>query len=170
MQGALTMKTALCAVLLLLTTPWTLAAPASPQHYHVLKKIAEYVNASDRCGKAAQAQGLPGDDVIDELRRYSSADVERFLITRGLLMQKQCERPELTDLAYTILIHEGVELEKETQDAIEAIKVLAFPSTIRKSEQLYQSLPEDMRNSFERFEYFNSPFDNRKVRDLLQGQ
>lgn len=161
----------LCSILLFIATSSTLAAPStSPQHYHVLKKIAEYVNASERCRNDAQENGLPRESIIGELRKYDPADVERFLIARGTIMQEKCEWPELTELAYTILTYEDVELEKDTQDAIAAIKVLAFPSTVRKAKQIYQSLPEDMRHSLEKFEYFNQPFDDEKVYDLLHKQ
>lgn len=160
-------KTAL-VIAFLMVTQISIASPPSEKHHYITQKIAKYLTAAERCAESSKVRELPDEDVLAQLDRYQPKDVERFLITRSFLLLKECEKPELTDLAYAILVLEDSEISEETQKTISAIKVLAFASQNREFEKLYESLPEDMRNSLEKVGYFNEPFSNKKLRSMTQ--
>lgn len=156
------------AIGLLVLTQLSVASPPSEKHHYITQKIAKYLTVAERCVDSSKARKLPGKDVIEQINEYERKDVEKFLITRSFLMLKECEKPELTDLAYAILILEDSKISEETQQAISAIKVLAFASQNYEFERLYESLPKNMRDSLEKIEYFQEPFSNKKIRSITQ--
>lgn len=158
-------KLTLAIGLLVLTQ---LSVASSPKHHYITQKIAKYLTVAERCVDSSKARKLPGKDVIEQINEYERKDIEKFLITRSFLMLKECEKPELTDLAYAILILEDSKISEETQQAISAIKVLAFASKNYEFEKLYESLPKNMRDSLEKIEYFQEPFSSKKIRSMTQ--
>lgn len=154
----------------LLLTASTLSAAEMPDsnHYYITGKIAEYSQAFDRCNQIAEGRPLPDDQLIEKLADFTQPDVERLLMSKAVLLRQECEKPELTELAYAILITEGDELQQQTRDAISAIKVLAFSGDIRKFEEIYQSLPGKITRTLEKADYFDQPFDDRKILEAIR--
>ena len=133
-------------------------------------KIAEYTQAFDRCNKISEGRDLPSDHIVADLTEFSQRDVERFLMSKAALVRRECEKPELTELAYAILITENDELQQQTRDAISAIKVLAFSGDIRKFQVIYQSVPAGVRHTLEETDYFDQPFDDRTIFKVIREQ
>ena len=156
--------------LLLILSMSSVAEAPNGDHYYITGKIAEYTQAFDRCNRIAEARDLPGEQVISKLAEFSQRDVERFLMSKAALLRQECEKHELTELAYAILITETGDLEQKTREAISVIKVLAFPVGIRKFQVIYQSVPTEIRQALEGTGYFNRPFDDRKVLDAIRNR
>lgn len=155
----------LCVFALVLSNP--VAAASGGHHQYITDKIAHYTSAFERCKNAADDRAQPGDDVVSKLTEYPKARVERFLMTRSDLAMQECTKPESLELAYAILITETLDMEQQTRDAISAIKELAFSGDNRRLELMYLSLPEEMRQSLEQLGYFQKPFDDRVVLEMV---
>ena len=153
---------------LMTLAPWSSAKTPDSNHHYITSKIAMYSQAFDRCKKAAESRSHPSDAIIEKLKDLPRRDVERFLMSKSILVLHECEKPEITELAYAIVITEGEDLQRQTIEAISAIKILAFSGAYRKFKGIYQSVPEDMRRSLEGLEYFDRPFDDRLLLDVLQ--
>jgi len=137
-------------------------------HYYITGKIAEYTQAFDRCNQIAESRDLPSKEIIAKLTDFTQRDIERLLMSKAALLRQECEKPELTELAYAILITENEELQQQTREAISAIKVLAFSGDIRKFQAIYQSVPAEIRQTLEDIGYFDRPFDDRKLLDAIR--
>lgn len=128
----------------------SIAEAPDDNHYFITGKIAEYTQAFDRCDKAAKGRELPSNRIIAKLANFTQSDIERLLMSKAVLVRQECEKPELTELAYAILIIESEELQQQTLDAISAIKVLAFSGDVRKFQAIYQSVPAEFRQKLEK--------------------
>jgi len=149
--------------LLLTLSSLSVADAPDGNHYYITGKIAEYTQAFDRCNQIARARSLPGEQIMAKLTRFSQHEIERFLMSKAALLRQECEKTELMELAYAILITETDELQQQTREAISAIKVLAFSGDIRKFQAIYQSVPTEIRQTLEGTDYFGRPFDDRKI-------
>ena len=89
-------------------------------------------------------------------------------MSKAALLRQACEKTELTELAYAILITENEELQQQTREAISAIKVIAFSGDIQKFQAIYQSVPAEIRQTLEDIGYFDRPFDDRKLLDTIR--
>ncbi|MFC7296765.1 hypothetical protein [Marinobacter aromaticivorans] len=152
---------------LLLSLSTLSAAAPDENHHYITGKIVEYTQAFDRCNQIVEGRELPNKKIITKLTDFTQRDIERLLISKAALLRKECERPELTELAYAILITETEELQQQTREAISAIKVLAFPGDVRKLQVIYQSVPIEIRQTLEEIDYFDRPFDDRKLLDAI---
>lgn len=152
----------------ILLAPWAWAADASHNHHYVTAKIAEYLVASESCRRSALERGAPDKETVQVMSRFDSAAVERFLMIRSVLAQRDCEQTELNALAYAILLVEDAALAEETSEAVSAIRSLAFDPQILVFEREYQNLPESMRVTLEALDYFKEPFDDIALRRSQQ--
>lgn len=149
--------------LLLALSSLSVAEAPDDNHHYIMSKIAEYTQAFDRCNQIAESRELPSKETIAKLTDFTQHDIERLLMSKAALLRQECEKPELTELAYAILITENEELQQQTREAISAIKVLAFSGDIRKFQAIYQSVPAQIRQTLEDIGYFDRPFDDRKL-------
>ncbi|AXS83597.1 MULTISPECIES: hypothetical protein [Marinobacter] len=154
--------------LLLALSSLSVAGAPDGNHYYITGKIAEYTQAFDRCNQIAESRDLPSKEIITKLTDFTQRDIERLLMSKAALLRQECEKPELTELAYAILITENEELQQHTREAISAIKVLAFSGDIRKFQAIYQSVPAEIRQTLEDIGYFDRPFDDRKLLDAIR--
>lgn len=154
--------------LLLALSSLSLAEAPDANHHYITSKIAAYTKAFDRCDQIAERRGLPGKEMIAKLSDFTQSDIQRLLMSKAALLRQECEKPELTELAYAILIMESEELQQQTREAISAIKVLAFSKDIRKFKRVYQSVPTEIRQTLEDLGYFDRPFDDRKLLDAIR--
>ena len=137
-------------------------------HHYLIGKIADYTQAFDRCKQIVEHRSYPEDMVIQRLKKFPKSDIERFLMSKSVLARHACEKPEITDLAYAILVLENESLQRQTRDAIAAIKVLAFSADDLRFQQVYRSTPKAIRLELEGLGYFDRPFDDRLLLDLIR--
>ena len=154
--------------LLLALSSLSVAEVLDENHDYIIGKIAEYTQAFNRCHQIAESRELPSKDIIAKLTDFTQRDIERLLMSKAVLLRQACEKPELTELAYAILITENEELQQQTREAISAIKVLAFSGDIQKFQAIYQSVPAEMRQTLEDVGYFDRLFDDRKLLDTIR--
>lgn len=154
--------------LLLALSSLSMAEAPDGNHHYITSKIAEYTQAFDRCNQIAESRDLPSKEIIAKLTDFTQRDIDRLLMSKAALLRQECEKPELTELAYAILIMENEELQQQTREAISAIKVLAFSGDIRKFQTIYQSVPAKIRQTLEDIGYFDRPFDDRKLLDAIR--
>ncbi|OEY67520.1 hypothetical protein [Marinobacter sp. X15-166B] len=154
--------------LLVALSSLSVAEAPDGNHHHITSKIAEYTQAFDRCNQLVKRRDLPSEEIIAKLTGFTQRDIERLLMSKAALLRHECEKPELAELAYTILITENEELQQQTREAISAIKVLAFSGDIRKFQAIYESVPAEIRRTLEEVGYFDRPFDDRKVLDAIR--
>lgn len=152
-----------------LCTSWSWASDRSQEELLIKTRIAQYLVASEDCRFSVVQRSAPDEQTVREMSRFDFADVERFLITRSVLAQRDCERNELGALAYTLLIMEGMPVSEETQEAISSVRTLAFDPQILVFEKEYRSLPSDLRASFEQLDYFKEPFDDVLLRQTQRA-
>lgn len=155
-------------VLSILLANWAWASDELQNHHYVTARIAEYLVASESCRRSALERGAPDHKTIQVMSRFDSAAVQRFLMIRSVLAQRDCEQAELNTLAYAILLLEDAALAKRTNEAISAIRDLAFDPQILVFEREYQNLPENMRATLEALDYFKEPFDDIALRQRQQ--
>lgn len=154
--------------LLLALSSLSVAEIPDGNHHYITSKIAEYTQAFDRCNQIVERRDLPSEEIIAKLTDFTQREIERLLMSKAALLRHECEKPELTELAYTILITENEELQQQTREAISAIKVLAFSGDVRKFQTIYESVPAEISQTLEGFGYFDRPFDDRKLLDAIR--
>ena len=154
--------------LLLALSSLSVAAALDGNHDYIIGKIAEYTQAFNRCNQIAENRELPSKDIIAKLTDFTQRDIERLLMSKAALLRQECEKTELTELAYAILITENEELQQQTREAISAIKLIAFSGDIQKFQAIYQSVPAEIRQTLEDIGYFDRPFDDRKLLDTIR--
>ncbi|PAV26181.1 hypothetical protein CF392_07325 [Tamilnaduibacter salinus] len=156
---------------LLAVSSWSMAAEAPDDHNrYITSKIAKYTQAFKRCQEVVNSRPGPGIRVVDTLKGFPLREVERLLMSKAVLLRHECEKPELTELAYAIVITEGKGLQPRTQKAISAIKTLAFSGDYRTFRKIYQSVPKEIRQDVEGIDYFDRPFDDRLVLEAVRGE
>ena len=156
-----------CLVGILLVN-WSWANDELQNHHYVTARIAEYLVASENCRRSALERDAPDHETVQVMSRFDSAAVERFLMIRSVLAQRDCEQAELNALAYAILLVEDAALAEETSEAVSAIRSLAFNPQMLVFEREYQNLPENMRATLEALDYFKEPFDDIALRQRQQ--
>ncbi|MBP2280748.1 hypothetical protein H4W00_001561 [Psychrobacter sp. PL19] len=85
-------------------TQWSTAKTPDSNHHYITSKIAMYTQAFERCKKTTESRSFPNDAIIEKLKDLPQRDVERFLMSKSILVLHECEKPEITELAYAIVI------------------------------------------------------------------
>jgi hypothetical protein len=117
----------------------------------------------------AAENGMPDSDVVDLLRQYEYEDVRAFLITRSAAMANECQKPHLTDLAYTIGMLEASTAYAEVDDLISSVKSLMYGKETWALKERYLQLPDDMRENLEAIPYFQEPFRDIPIIEKLES-
>ncbi|MCD1632125.1 hypothetical protein [Marinobacter shengliensis] len=120
------------------------------------------------CDSIASARVMPDSEVLDLLRQYEYEDVRVFLITRSAAMAEECQKPHLTDLAYTIGMLEASTAHTEVEDLIAGVKPLMYGKETWGLKEKYFQLPESMREELESIPYFQKPFRNIPIIEQLE--
>ena len=129
----------------------------------------QFWEAVERCGKLAANRSLPDESVIDHLRGYNIDDLRNFLITRGALVAETCEKPELSELAYAIVVLEGADVSGSAGKIVQTIKALVFGKETWVLKKKYLKLPAGIRQYFEKTEYFSKPFNDLAILRAIES-
>lgn len=145
----------------------TMARVSDDNFYFISSNIAEYTKAFDRCQKIIENRPYPDEAIIQKLKAFPQIEVERFLVSKSVFARHNCEKPEITDLAYAILMVENEQLLQKTKDIISASKILYFSVDYREFHIMYELVSGKMRQSLGNVDYFNQPFDDRLLLDFV---
>ncbi|SEB04157.1 hypothetical protein [Alkalimonas amylolytica] len=137
-------------------------------HSMLNNQIIKYLAAFDRCEKAALQRSLPEQAVIDTLMEVDDHTQLSFLLAVSFKARSKCERPELTELSYTILLAKQLDLKPKTLELIESIEGLAYSTEALRFYRIYSELPEAFIIQMEQFEYFKTPFDERAILESIE--
>lgn len=121
------------------------------------------------CDSIASARAMPDPKVLGFLRQYEYEDVRVFLITRSALMAEECQKPHLTDLAYTIGMLEASTVFSEVKNLIASVKPLMYGEETWALKERYLQLPEIIREELESIPYFQKPFRNIPIIEELES-
>lgn len=139
-----------------------------PQQY-IESNIERLESAIVECDSIASARAMPDSEVLDLLGQYEYEDVRVFLITRSAAMAEECQKPHLTDLAYTIGMLEASTAYSEVDDLISSVKPLMYGKETWAFKEKYFQLPESMREELESIPYFQKPFRNIPIIEELES-
>ena len=139
------------------------------EHQYIAGKIAAFNEAIERCEKVAANREAPPQSLINELKSYNLEDVRAFLITLNAKLTEDCQKPELTELAYAIGVLEGAEVTGKPKQILDNIKPLVFGQETWGLKERYMQLPEGMRNSLEKEPYFDKPFSDIEILTTLES-
>ena len=156
------------AFILLLTSLNCFGQTITEEHLYITTAIANYSDALERCNKIKSNRSRIDNKTLKILSNYEFSQVEVFLLTRSAMLEEQCVKQPLAELALAIHTLEPIELHSQTQKIIDEIKILVFNDyrwTMRKK---YQRLPAEMRNALEKCSYFKQPFDSHLIRNQLE--
>lgn len=145
------------------------ASSKSVSQQYIETKIQRLEAAIVECESIASARGMPDPEVLDLLRKYDHEDVRIFLITRSAAMAEECQKPSLTDLAYTIGMLEASTVYSEVEDLISSVKPLIYGKETWTIKERYYHLPESMRDELEAEPYFQEPFRNIPIIEMLEA-
>lgn len=141
----------------------------SVSRQYIESNIEQLESAIVECDSIASTRPMPDPDVLDALRQYEHEDVRVFLITRSAAMAEECQKPQLTDLAYTIGMLEASEAYSEVEDVIASVKPLIYGEETWALKERYFQLPERMRDELESIPYFQKPFRNIPIIERLES-
>lgn len=137
-------------------------------HEQINTQMLAYLAAFERCEQEAFQRELPEPKVLKALLKLDTKTQEQFLFARSFHVRNQCERPQLTELAYTLLLAEHADLMTATRELIEDIKILAFSNNTLRFKRLYDGLPADVVSNMEEYDYFQKPFNERTILEQLK--
>ncbi|OEY65479.1 hypothetical protein BG841_02740 [Marinobacter sp. X15-166B] len=143
------------------------AKSVSQQYIEI--NIQRLESAIAECDAIASARTMPDSKVLGLLRQYRYEDVRVFLITRSALMAEECQKPHLTDLAYTIGMLEASTVFSEVEDLIASVKPLMYGKETWAVKERYLQLSEIMREELESIPYFQRPFRNIPIIEALES-
>ncbi|NWO07611.1 MAG: hypothetical protein HLX50_18525 [Alteromonadaceae bacterium] len=139
------------------------------EHRYISGKIAAFGEAVERCEKVAANREAPPQSLINKLNNYELENVRTFLITLNAQLAEDCQKPELTELAYAIGVLEGAEVTGKPKQVLENIKPLVFGKETWGLKERYMQLPENMRKSLGQEEYFEKPFRDIEILNVLES-
>lgn len=141
----------------------------SVSQQYIETNIQRLESAIVECDSIASARAMPDSKVLDLLRQYEYEDVRVFLITRSALMAEECQKPHLTDLAYTIGMLEASTVFSEVEGLIASVKPLMYGNETWALKERYLQLPASMREELESISYFQKPFRNIPIIEELES-
>ena len=145
-------------------------ATASEARTHLEERVEAYEQAIERCEQQVRGRALPGDELLEQLRQYELKQVRVFLIARAQQRESQCERPELTELSYTIGMLKRLDLSEKMAGRLKAVEDLLYTPSPWRFRERYESLPESMREALESEAYFQEPFDGVAVLEAMSAE
>ena len=145
-------------------------ASASEARTHLEERVDAYEQAIERCEQQVRGRALPGDELLEQLRQYELKQVRVFLIARDQQLESQCERPELTELSYTIGMLKRLDLSEKTAGRLKAVEDLLYTPSPWRFRERYESLPESLREMLEKETYFQEPFDGVAVLEAMKAE
>ncbi|MCK7543578.1 hypothetical protein MLC59_05290 [Marinobacter bryozoorum] len=157
------MKILMTVSIMFLASAFSQAGERDIEHRYLAEKIADYGSAIERCEEKASSRDLPPSEVMDKLASLEPDMARGFLITSSAMAQRACEKPELTELAYTIGRLEGVDLSDKARAIIENTRPLIFGPGSWELERKYIELPESVKTDLMATGYFDEPFDDRRI-------
>lgn len=141
----------------------------SVSQQYIETNIQRLESAIMECDSIASARAMPDSEVLDLLRQYEYEDVRVFLITRSAAMAEECQKPHLTDLAYTIGMLEASTIYSEVEDLISSVKPLMYGKETWALKEKYFQLPNSIREELESIPYFQKPFRNIPIIEELES-
>ena len=130
-------------------------------------QIVDYFSAYDQCEAIALERKPPDANTLSTLLEFDVEVVTPMLHAASFEARRQCERPALTELAYTILLLENNGLDEPTKEVIEDIKTLVFSDQAIRFFKLYGEIPAEASTYLDQNDYFRLPFDERKILEHL---
>jgi len=163
-------KSAISLCLGLLSAACQAGGGASDAHRYIQTDIEQLEAAIIRCDEIAAEKAIPSAETLDLLRHYEYENVRVFLITRSAAMSEACQKPHLTDLAYTIGMLEASNAYMEVEDLISSVKSLMYGKETWALKERYFQLPEAMRKDLESIPYFQEPFRDIPIIKELESE
>ncbi|MCL7942357.1 hypothetical protein [Marinobacter sp. ATCH36] len=162
-------KSAILLCLGLLAAACQAGGGDSDAQRYIQSDIKQLEAAIVRCDEIAANKAMPSPEIFQLLRQYEYEDVRVFLITRNAAMSEECQKPHLTELAYTIGMLEASTAYAEVEDLISSVKPLMYGKETWALKERYFQLPETMRKALESIPYFQEPFRDIPIIEELES-
>ncbi|MAL98249.1 MAG: hypothetical protein CL583_07330 [Alteromonadaceae bacterium] len=153
---------------MLLASCGAAAGESEIAHRHLAQKIAEYGVAIERCEKVLTDRPLPPTEVLDKLAALDDDAAHQFLVTASAMAQRNCEKPELLELAYTMGQLERADLSQQTREMLENTRPLVFGAGSWELQRSYLLIPDDVKDPLMSSGYFDEPFDDQAIMSELE--
>lgn len=134
---------------------------------YLQKRIDRFEDAIAKCDQIIKNRSVPDDSVMKVLRQFDFEHVRAFLIPRSVQAEENCQKPELTELAYAVGVLGSASLSDDTREKLEWAKGLIFGSETWGLKARYHEVPDELKDKLEGISYFHKPFDDSAILDAL---